>query len=678
MAVFKDTARKYWEKGFSIIPVEGKAPKIAGWQKYRDEKCDEETLESWINQFPEHNIGLICGEASGISALDIDIDLTTKDGQWIFEQLKDLIPYSICRKAGKKAFTSFYARSSLDSWRVDLGKYGLIEFFSGYPGARQIVLPHSIHPDTKVPYVWLDIDLLSINPKHLPEFPEETKAKLLERVKLLGISGGKISKTGRNDSLKRMVWAMLLRRVPREEILAELIKVDSLNTPPLFSDKNESQMRGKTVEQNATTFLDSITASFKRENGEAEPEIHIPDAKGESGFYPRSVLDTYKLCGVDCTDKGTPIQNFDNVLKVLNGCEEFKDSIWFDNFHQKYFTTLQTGKKHEWSDTDTLTLLSYFQRSIRFSRITKKAVEDAAILFGKQHPRNEARDWMETLTWDGHPRINSVFQFAFGSGDSEYVRAASENWWIGMVARIYEPGCKVDNMVVLEGPQGTLKSTALSIIGSPWFCEAHGSVTSKDFYILLQGRLIVEIAELDAFNRAETNTIKKVITCQTDRFRVPYERAAQDFPRSCIFVGTTNDDHYLKDSTGGRRFWPIRIKSIDTSYLKDCRELLFAEAVAKYKAGQKWFVMPKGLTEEIQESRREHDEWEDLIGTYLVGKSEVKLVDVGLKLGIQEDRLDKGVQRRLGKILRWAGWESSIVSIGGRSERRWIPQKVVN
>ena len=115
----------------------------------------------------------------------------------------------------------------------------------------------------------------------------------------------------------------------------------------------------------------------------------------------------------------------------------------------------------------------------------------------------------------------------------------------------------MDNMIVLEGEQGSLKSTALGALGGPWYAEVNESVQSKDFHLSLQGKMIIEIAELDSFSKAETTRIKQVITCQTDRYRKPYGHYTEDHPRTCVFAGSTNEDQYLRDHTGGWRFVPF-------------------------------------------------------------------------------------------------------------------------
>lgn len=371
-----------------------------------------------------------------------------------------------------------------------------------------------------------------------------------------------------------------------------------------------------------------------------------------------SLVATWEQLGVVTAKNGQPVCNAENVRRIIEGWPEFKDLIWFDEFHMKYFTRWRSNETREWTEIDGLNLMVTLQRELGFLRISEQTVHQAVMVYANKQIRNEPKDWMESLTWDGTPRLEGFFVECFGAEDNEYIRAASKNWWISMAARIYRPGCKVDTMVILEGGQGRFKSTALNVIGGRWYTESHESVQSKDFYLVMQGKLLIEISELDAFSRAEVNTIKRVITCQSDRFRPPYGRTPQDYPRRCVLVGTTNEEEYLRDPTGGRRFWPVKIGVIDVGRIKELREQLFAEAVARLKQDEPWWIMPQEATVAEQATRRQTDEWEDIIADFLIGKTEVSVTQIATEaLRIDVGKLDKSTQIRIAKSLHQIGWE---------------------
>jgi putative DNA primase/helicase len=398
----------------------------------------------------------------------------------------------------------------------------------------------------------------------------------------------------------------------------------------------------------------------------------------------RNLYAEWERLGVATAQNGSPICNVDNALRVIEGREEFKGLLWYDEFHKRYLTrfsfdTFQQAEQREWSDVDELNLTAFMQRQLGLRRMSDDMVHKAAVIYAHQHMRNEPRDWMEALKWDGKPRVEGFFTDCFGVPETDYVKAASRNFWIGMAARVYLPGCQLDNMVVLEGGQGIGKTRALRLIGGTWYTEAKEAVTSRDFFMVLHGKLVVEIAELDSFNKAEVTRIKQVVTSATDRYRSPYARGAQDHPRMSIFIGTTNDQQYLRDNTGARRFWPMRCGAISHAKIIEQREQLYAEAVAAYKKWARtrvdedgWWLMPALETAKEQEDRRMVDEWELIVADHLANADQTTTRDVAGHLKIETAKLDMVLQKRIAGVLRTLGWEKKTVrAADGKSSRVW-------
>lgn len=398
------------------------------------------------------------------------------------------------------------------------------------------------------------------------------------------------------------------------------------------------------------------------------PDREIKSIAISVGKYPvgdSSWIDLGLLLNRD----GRPIPNLDCVCTIL---EDIKYPVWFDTFHRRYFTD---GMK-EWTDIDDLNLTIKLQKEFGISRISDELVAKAVRTYAHKNLKCEPKDWFETLVWDGEFRMSKFFINALGAKDDSYTIQASNNFWVGMVARVYRPGCKLDTMVVLEGEQGLGKTRALSAIGGKWHTESEESITSKDFFQCLDGKLIIEIAELDSFNRAEVTRIKQVISCSIDRYRTPYNRRPEDHPRQSIFVGTTNDTEYLKDHTGGRRFIPIRCGVINVDYIKENREQLFAEAVTWYKQGNDWHIMPYEETKFEQESRRQSDEWEYIIKDYINFKSVVTVKDISVDcLKIDTSKLDMPIQKRIGRILRSINWHKKQTKVNGTNIMAWHSEK---
>lgn len=412
------------------------------------------------------------------------------------------------------------------------------------------------------------------------------------------------------------------------------------------------------------------------------PTIRVED--NTIPLISESVAALHEKVGIPKTASGQPICNVQTCRMMLESIREFKDMFWFDEFHQKYYTRMPkptaTGiddSVREFSTIDNLFLLDFFQSKLGLSRLGDEMLNKAVMMHSQKNLRNEPKDWFETLEWDGKKRIDEFFIDCFGGKPGEYTRAVGRNFWTSMVARIYRPGCQNDYMVVLEGAQGIGKSTALQAIGGKWYTTASNAIERSDFYQVLQGNILIEIAELDAFSKAEVTRIKSVITDSTDRYRAPYDRKPQDYPRQSVFVGTTNESHWQRDHTGGRRFWPIYCQDINLQKIKDDREQLFAEAIVRFKKGADWYMTPFDETKAEQERRRQVDEWEDRIEAYLTrpgGADWTTIMDIAESaLKIEAGKVDVRVQRRIAAALSSLGWEKVLARLDNKRKRVWKP-----
>jgi predicted P-loop ATPase len=247
---------------------------------------------------------------------------------------------------------------------------------------------------------------------------------------------------------------------------------------------------------------------------------------------------------------------------------------------------------------------------------------------------------------------------------------------ISMVARIYELGCKVDHLPVIEGAQGILKSTACRVLGGDWFSDSLPDINSgKDASQHLRGKWLIEVSEMHAMDRAETAKLKAFITRQEERYRPSYGRKEVIEPRQCVFVGTTSRDTYLRDETGGRRFWPIRVENINIDALAQNRDQLFAEAVHLYRNGTPWWPDKSFEQEHIapqQAARYEADAWEESIANLLKTTTKVTVSQVAREaLGIDTPRIGTAEQRRIAAALTQLGWQRRPKDWQGN--RWWTP-----
>jgi predicted P-loop ATPase len=400
-----------------------------------------------------------------------------------------------------------------------------------------------------------------------------------------------------------------------------------------------------------------------------------PVEEEDNGTASNSAMITWQRAELVLTRQGQPIVNLDNIMRLFKVDEHLQDLVWYDEFHGRYFTKGENGKARQWTEHDDSELTIYLQRILDIRKVPTTLVAQAAMTWGRQHPKNEPKDWMETLEWDKAERIERFFIEGLGAEDSAFTRAASRNFWISLAARIYSPGCKADEMIVLEGAQGTYKSTALSVIGGDWYSQASARPGEKDFYQGLQGKLLIEIAELSSFSKVDINIIKKDLSNASDDIRVSYGRYNQKYPRTCIFAGSTNESAYLNDPTGGRRFWPIKVGKIDLIYIRENRNLFFAEAVHCLKAGASWHEMPMEETLMQQESRQILDAWIEDIGPYLAFRESacVTLRDIWVDcLKGEVDRFDPMAQKRVARCFHQLGWDRRVRRVGGKNSKVWV------
>lgn len=381
-----------------------------------------------------------------------------------------------------------------------------------------------------------------------------------------------------------------------------------------------------------------------------------------------------------CNAKQIPYSNLSNAVEVLHiDAAWTPERLWYDEFFDRVY--LANSPAREWRDDDTTSLTAYMQKSVGMGSISEQVVGSAVRYVARQRPRHVVRQWLQSLKWDGVTRIAHAFQNYWGATaqPADYVCAASANFFIGMVARVMQPGCKLDTMPVFEGQQGIRKSSALEVLGGPWYAVVNELVTSKDFLQGMRGKWILEIAELQSFSRSDISHVKSIMSTRSDTYRPSYGRASVDYPRQCVFAGTTNVDDWGSDDTGLRRFWPITCDTIDLSGLRENRDQLFAEAMAVQQREMPWWVMP-GATEQQQLERQHHDEWSALITTWadleiLKGSTHVTVPDLALQaLKLPVAQLDKSAQMRIARVLRLSGWVRKTAWLDGKASKAWFPQ----
>lgn len=294
-------------------------------------------------------------------------------------------------------------------------------------------------------------------------------------------------------------------------------------------------------------------------------------------------------------------------------------------------------------------------------------VADAA----RATPFHPVHDYLHALSWDEQPRLDNWLSVYGGAEDNEYTRAVGALLLVAAVRRVKRPGCKFDEMVVLESSQGTNKSSALRIMAveDDWFTDDLPlNVESKVVIERLAGRWIAEAAELKGMRNGQVEHLKAFLSRQSDSARLAYARLVVEVPRQCVIVGTTNSDQYLRDGTGNRRFWPVRIAGFDLEALRRDRDQLWAEAAKREASGVSIRLDPAlwACAAEHQEARKVDDPFAETFGAVLRGlEGKIKAEDAWSILGIPTGHRTQELNARLGEAMRSLGWKRKKLRFGG-------------
>lgn len=416
-----------------------------------------------------------------------------------------------------------------------------------------------------------------------------------------------------------------------------------------------------------------------------------PEARGAAGSLPppsgRDRIDfllaipaatgqRWQTIGIDPTvmSNGRPPANEDTVHRL---CAYLEGEFWFDSFLMRPMTTFSGRNQQPINDEILSELTIFFQRHLMLPKMSVEKVKQGIAAYCGRNRRNCAQEWLQSLKWDETSRLEMLLPAALGTDDDEYHRSVGRCFLMGMVRRIMEPGCQVDNVLLLEGGEGNGKSSALRAIGGDWFTEASESITSKDFYQCLQGKMLVELSEMSSFDRVSIEKVKAVITNRVDTYRKSYGFLPGDYPRQCVFTCTTNRDDWNKSDTGARRFWRARTGLIDVEWIETHREQMFAEAMARVIRHEPHWDVPLDKAKALQDDAREGDPWEEAVLYYASQRSEVRPDEV-LRDALNKplDIQDKGHIARVRAILRMNGYVSVNEWRNGKVVRVWRPQKV--
>ena len=464
---------------------------------------------------------------------------------------------------------------------------------------------------------------------------------LTAETKQLILTGGKIGKGGyhsRSEALFRVVCDMARARFP-ESVIVKIITNPKFGISASVRDKAKPEVYAR---RQAKTAKDAVSRSWD----------YTANGKNIRSTLRNAHLAIVAL-GVVCT---------------------------FDRFKGRYLVNGHAVQEYVGELTDQLEahLRHEILNNFGFDP-GKDNVRDATQQLALANPFNSIVDYFDGLEWDRVPRLERLLKNYFGGEDTAFNRSIGQKVLLAAVRRVRQPGTKFDFMMVLEGEQGTGKSTAIAILAGPENFSDQSILAADDKAQAeaVQGVLLFEVSELDGLSRAEMSKVKAFLSRSVDRIRHAYARHRMDQPRTCVFIGTTNEDTYLRDTTGNRRFWPVSVGKIDLEALKRDRDQLWAEAAYLEAQGQVIALEAElyADAEALQSLRQEIDPWADVLSS-VEGERDGETMRVfsstllGDKLRISSDNQKNFHAKRLAAVMHSLGWDGpKPIRISGKPGR---------
>lgn len=603
----------------------GKHPRHADWTTVATTNPD--LIEGWWERDPRSNLGIVTGGEARLVVLDVD----PKSGG--FESLDALLakhgslpPTPTVETGSGGRHYYFRQPGEGEVLHNSAGKLGPGLDIRGEGG--QVVAPPSEHASGKR-YRWA----ISPSDEDLADLPEWISAALGSSSKPPAAAAGNgadIIEGGRNDYMTRR--AGMLRR----------IGVDEASIAGVLQRENRARCRPPLPEEE----IDRIAASVAR---------YAP------GNLPMTPDDWRNKLRPKLDRKGNPTGDYmptrRNVCVVLQHDPKWRGRIWLDETRSQ----VRIGDRPI-SEDDFVVIANDLDQRYDWSQLPIGVIHEAILAVSRKNRVDVLRDYLAGIVWDGRERLNSWLYHAIGTEWNTLVEAYSRKFLIQAVARALSPGCQADSVLVLVGDQGAGKSTLFrALAGDDWFSDTVIDLHSRDRFSTINGTWIYEFAELASFRASKSEPIKAFVTSRVDVWRPPYARADVTHKRRVVFVASTNEDEFLADYTGSRRFWPVKVTGpLQREWLASVRDQLWAEAVTAYRAGEDWHLnrSEDGWRQTQASQYQEHDPWTVLVAAYAKGRTDPFTTSAALEdaCKVPKDRQGFREMARLGAILRRLGF----------------------
>lgn len=582
---------------------------------------------------------------------------------------------------------------------------------------QQVVIPPSIHPDSGRVYRWspMPIDIGDIplfktsdletrkdGPSSADDISQDvtfqvvdlTRSRLPADTVDMILSGEGVE--DRSHALYKVASRMVNTGFTNDEIASVLTEREYFLGSVAY-EHAQTESRKRAARWLLKYTVSKVRASISAKAAFEQTVIDEPAEPGKSkasngAITERTWRDELKRHGNDQLKTG-----FVNIKKILQGYMSDKIDgpfIIHDSFAVRSSWLVdcpwRSLKGQPGTDLDLVRIKSWMSRHFSGIEVNKNDIYDVLIDLADENSHHPVRDYLNSLKWDGKERLNYwLIDCLKAKGPYQYLAAVGRKTLVAAVARIFEPGKKFDQVLVLEGEQDVGKSTTGRILaGDPWFADTKLDFNNKDAVVGMQGVWIYELGELSSLSKRDLDTTKEFISRQTDKIRVPYGKLMQEFPRQGIFIGTTNNDDYLRDPTGNRRFWPVTVRKVNFKRLRAWRDQLWAEAVVRYKEGEKLYIDStehpelKRIEKAEQAKRMPQDSHEDAIKDFLTTNHPpgfdpncfrmYDLLESAITFGVRGLKVDKSTETKVGYILKKIGFSCHRdIRIDGKKGNFW-------
>lgn len=655
------------DAGHELIPINGKRPIRSGWRRLPGLTPDEamDRLESC------RNVGV------RLRDIDLVIDVDPRHfgkGDVPFERLKrdfrlDDAPFV---RTGGGGFHFYYRKPSDVAVAGRLAAYAGIDFKSK---GGQVVAAGSIHPETGRPYR-LDDDALAMSLSDAPEastallnaiakhsadgstdargeITEEQLGKLLSKLEVMAYHGR------HND------WLAIMMACHHATAGAgvDAFVVWSLGDVSYAGDEPEMRRRWASLKPKPDGVTLGTLLKALSDAGHGAWIDEVLRTPAEADFADDLPMEIARPLFIE--NRGRVEANYRNTQLAI---EAGNFGVGFDELSQRGVLrsqrlpwTADIGR--ELNDDLIRIIREWIMHQFGFEP-KREDVSDVLFALATKNTFNPVVDYLDGLAWDGIGRIDRLFPSYFGAADGDYEKIVGRKLMLAAVRRMRRPGTKFDTVPIIEGHQGSGKTSALRILGGDWHSDAElGRLDSKDSAGVLHGVWILELGELTAMRKAEVDHLKAFVSRCEDRYRPPYGKTVKTFPRRCVFVGTTNSGSYLRDTTGNRRYLPVATDAIDLEALKRDRDQLWAEANVAEATGES-LILPSQLwpaAAEKQDDRLVDDPWLDRLRLHLASApdrtrfSSQELLEYALEVPCS--RQNQHEAKRVATLMAKLGWQ---------------------